>query len=649
MTAHEDDFRGFHGDVGAGRQGDAHIGGGQGGGVVDAVAHHGHNVSFPAQAPDFGGFVAGEHFGEDVIVIAVGDARLGGDGVGGAAIVSGDHRRCDAPVFQSGHHVGGFGFDGVGCGDDAHEAILGVIAVHGHDGGFTFGGQGVVFVLHGEGDAELIEKRRAADAPGAAVDPGFDSPARKGPEGLDGGEGESPLFGGFHHGDGQGMLGVGFGRRRGRQQVILIEISIDDNVGEYGLSLGEGSGFVEDDPGDAVGGFQGAAAFEEEAEFGAPSGAHHNRRGGGQSQGTGAGDNQNGDEYVEGEDPRSTADEPYPAGEEGDGDDDGDEIAGNHVGEAGDGGFGALGFFHQANDSGEDGVPAHPGGLDVNHAVGVDGGSHHFVADALVHGDAFAGNHGFINGGGAEDDAAVRGDAFTGFYQEDVAGADFGDGDFDWDAGFGFPGGGDSFGGFGFSGTLGSFGYFRGSGGFGAGEDKGGSGLEGGEFADGFGGFPLGYGFEEFSQEDEGDNHPGGFEVEVGGHGRIALEDADEGPDAVEDGGGGADGDEGVHVGMPPDQGAESGCVESMPGGEDGNGEGKLGEGEAQGTAIGLQKSGDGQAEHVPHGQIDQGEGEEGGEEESGEQGSNFALSALPAFVRYAGRGVVRLMVRRVV
>ena len=40
VGVHEDDVGGFDGDVGAGGEGDADVGGREGGGVVDAVANH---------------------------------------------------------------------------------------------------------------------------------------------------------------------------------------------------------------------------------------------------------------------------------------------------------------------------------------------------------------------------------------------------------------------------------------------------------------------------------------------------------------------------------------------------------------------------------------------------------------------------------
>jgi hypothetical protein len=64
VVAHEDDVGGLDGDVGAGADGDADIGLGQGGRVVDAVADHRHRRALGLQLADLGGLVAGEDLGE---------------------------------------------------------------------------------------------------------------------------------------------------------------------------------------------------------------------------------------------------------------------------------------------------------------------------------------------------------------------------------------------------------------------------------------------------------------------------------------------------------------------------------------------------------------------------------------------------------
>ena len=83
--------RAFHGDVGAGAHGDADIGLRQRGGVVDAVAGHGHDSALRLQAAHDFRFLLGQDFGIDFV-----DAELGGNGFGGGAAIAGEHDDADA-------------------------------------------------------------------------------------------------------------------------------------------------------------------------------------------------------------------------------------------------------------------------------------------------------------------------------------------------------------------------------------------------------------------------------------------------------------------------------------------------------------------------------------------------------------------------
>ena len=70
---------GLDGDVGAGAHGEAEVGLGERGGVVDPVADHGHDPTLVLQAADDGDLVLGQHLGDHVV-----DADLGGHGPGRA-------------------------------------------------------------------------------------------------------------------------------------------------------------------------------------------------------------------------------------------------------------------------------------------------------------------------------------------------------------------------------------------------------------------------------------------------------------------------------------------------------------------------------------------------------------------------------------
>ena len=67
VAAHQGEVAGLDGDVGAGAHGDAEVGLGQGGGVVDAVADHGHDAALGLQPLDDVDLVGGQHLGDHVV------------------------------------------------------------------------------------------------------------------------------------------------------------------------------------------------------------------------------------------------------------------------------------------------------------------------------------------------------------------------------------------------------------------------------------------------------------------------------------------------------------------------------------------------------------------------------------------------------
>ena len=101
----EEDVAGFAGEVGACGHGEAGVGLGEGGGVVDAVADHGYLVALLLEEADGGQLVGGEQVGFDI-----GDAGGLGDGDGGGGDVSGEEDWGDVESAELGDGGGG------GCG-----------------------------------------------------------------------------------------------------------------------------------------------------------------------------------------------------------------------------------------------------------------------------------------------------------------------------------------------------------------------------------------------------------------------------------------------------------------------------------------------------------------------------------------------------
>ena len=66
--AHEHHVPGLAGHVRSRAHGDADVGGAQGGGVVDAVAHHGHPLARPAQRVDDLLLVGGQQVGAHLLL-----------------------------------------------------------------------------------------------------------------------------------------------------------------------------------------------------------------------------------------------------------------------------------------------------------------------------------------------------------------------------------------------------------------------------------------------------------------------------------------------------------------------------------------------------------------------------------------------------
>jgi hypothetical protein len=112
----EGDGGALHRDVGAGSEGDADVGGGQGGGVVGAVAGHRDDVALFAQLADDGVLLLGGDAGAHVV-----DAELARDGAGGGLVVAAEHEQAQAALAQGRE---GARRDGVGQGEEGRELAV---------------------------------------------------------------------------------------------------------------------------------------------------------------------------------------------------------------------------------------------------------------------------------------------------------------------------------------------------------------------------------------------------------------------------------------------------------------------------------------------------------------------------------------------
>ena len=205
VVGHQDEVGGFQGDVGAGAaQRDAQVGGGEGGGVVDAVADHGDDAVAAAQFLEQAQLVLGQQFG---LVV---QAERPGDGGGSETVVAGEQDLVgDAQVAEAGDGLPRPGAEGIGHGEHAQGVAV---------GGDEERGTAVVgplLVLAGEivrdGGALFGQQAGGADGDGPGADPGAEASAGQGLEIGGGLEGQAALAGGLDDGGSDGVLGSSLG------------------------------------------------------------------------------------------------------------------------------------------------------------------------------------------------------------------------------------------------------------------------------------------------------------------------------------------------------------------------------------------------------------------------------------------------------
>ena len=186
----EDEAGAVHGDIGAGAHGNADLGGGEGGGVVEAVAGEDHALATGLVDVDELLFRGGGGVGVETV-----EREFFRDGAGGGGAVAGDHNELETEAAEFGESGGGGGLDGVFEGEGADELAVGDDA----DDGGTGDGGGAVGV-GGAADDDL-----------AAADLGPDAEAGSGGEIGDGRKSEAAFAGGGDDGAGERVFAGGFG------------------------------------------------------------------------------------------------------------------------------------------------------------------------------------------------------------------------------------------------------------------------------------------------------------------------------------------------------------------------------------------------------------------------------------------------------
>lgn len=211
---------------------------GQGSGVVDAVADHGHNLAVGLQVGDDGGFIGRQDVGDDGV-----DTDLSGDGVGDGLVVAGQqdgrHTQCGEP----GDGVCAGGFDRIGDRLDRMGAAVPGDEYGGLSGVFG-GGLCLVEVRVIHGDAVFGQQRRTPDGDHTSLDQTAHASTFEVAEVVD--LVELSDFGGCTSSDGgrDGVLGGILHRPREGEHVGASGGGGGGDLDECHLARGDRAGFV---------------------------------------------------------------------------------------------------------------------------------------------------------------------------------------------------------------------------------------------------------------------------------------------------------------------------------------------------------------------------------------------------------------------
>ena len=549
-------------------------------------------------------FFLRQNFGDNC-----GDAQAPADGFGSAPVVACGHDDVHTQLPEGGNGGGTAGFGGIRNGDQTQQTAirskkqrrlslcgqsfcLGENGCDIHAGCFQHGPVAAQSLLPADGGfyAAAVDCSKTTDGNGRKCTPGcFLGDSR-----------------------GQGMLRRPLQAGCNGQKIFLGNAGRREKIGNAGLTFGDGAGFVQHHSVDMVQGFQRGGGFNKDTIFCTLSGANHDGHRCGQPQRTGAGDHQYRNGGGQSKAKGCPAEQPDQKRDQGDCHDGRDENAGDFIGQAGNRGFGSGSIFHQMNDLGQGRVLSHPGGFKHKGAGFIDGSRNYGVAGTFFNGDAFAGQGGLIHGRCPLHHGTVCADALTGADADTVAHADF----------------------------LNRYCEF-----LSVSKDGSGFGRQIHQFFDSGGRFAAGAGFQEFAHGDQCEDHTGGLKVEahmilLHQRGVVMAEAVGqlvENENTVSHGSGGTDGYQGIHVGRTVPQRFEADPVVFAVEGKDGEGEQQLGQGKGQQIVMPRQERRQGQAQHVPHGDVEQGEEERDGPEEAVLHLVQFSL--IPDLRRFAHRG----------
>ena len=235
----------------------------------------------------------GQHFRLDF-----GDAELTRDGVGGGAVVAGQHDDADAFGAERGERRGRRLPDGVGDADHT-----GDLAARSRRRSRWRRRARRRVGLGGpiaDGDVRVGEVAGVADEDRLALDHARDALAGCGVGTTRRREGEAALVGRADDGRAERVLAAALEACGEPEQFVLVDALGGEDRGHRRLALGQGAGLVDDERVDLLEPLQRLGVLDEEAEARALADADHDRHRRREAEGTGTGDDQDRDGGDEG-------------------------------------------------------------------------------------------------------------------------------------------------------------------------------------------------------------------------------------------------------------------------------------------------------------------------------------------------------------
>jgi hypothetical protein len=199
-------------------------------------------------------------------------------------------------------------------------------------------------------------------------------------------------------------------------------------MGDGGIALGEGSGFIDDEEFYFGKFFEGGGVANQNTEAGGAGESAGGGDGGGEAEGTGASGDKNGYGTADGIRGRFAYENPTEGGGGSEKEDKGGEGACDFVGGALEGWGIFLGFIDKTSESGDERLVSGFFGEDEESTSGEESAAKDGVAWEFFDGEGFAGEDRFFNRGVAFEDFSVGGNIFAWEDEEVLTGLNIGPG-----------------------------------------------------------------------------------------------------------------------------------------------------------------------------------------------------------------------------